>query len=182
MIDATPKQHIIPNDDNNNNYKENITPPYKKPPDNQRKIHVIPLKNDTPFQPRRSLCIHTTQTPANIAQAALYQVLGKALETNGNTTRPRKLEQPDTPFDIQHVCNGVVHPTTGETITKYTQLANDPQLRAIWEEAFCVELGRLAQGYKNTPGTNTVQFMDHNMIHNIPKDRTVTYTRIVIDF
>ena len=83
---------------------------------------------------------------------------------------------------MQYMCNGVVHPTTVDIITKYTQLANDPKLRAIWEEAFCIELGRLDQGYKNTPSTNTVRFMDHNMIRNIPKDHTVTYTRIVINF
>ena len=52
--------------------------------------------------------------------------------------RPRKLEQSLTPFDMQHVCNGVVHLTTGEITTKYTQLASDPQLKALWEELFCI--------------------------------------------
>ena len=46
----------------------------------------------------------------------------------------------------------------------------------------CKELGRLAQGYGDTEGTNTVFFMTHEEIKRIPKDRTVTYTRIVVDY
>ena len=46
----------------------------------------------------------------------------------------------------------------------------------------CKELGRLAQGYGETEGTNTVFFMTHEEIKRIPKDRTVTYTRIVVDY
>ena len=80
------------------------------------------------------------------------------------------------------MCNGVVHPVTKETITKYKTLINDPILRQLWLNAMEKELGRLAQGYKTTKGTNTVFFMDHNMIANIPKDRTTTYARIVVDY
>jgi hypothetical protein len=47
----------------------------------------------------------------------------------------------------------------------------------------CKELGRLLQGYKHhTEGTNTLFFMDKNEIRNIPKDKTVTYARIVVDY
>ena len=45
-----------------------------------------------------------------------------------------------------------------------------------------MDLGRRAQGYKNTPGTNTIRFLSLEEIDNIPKDRVVTYTRIVVDF
>ena len=45
----------------------------------------------------------------------------------------------------------------------------------------CVELGRLAQGYKDTKGTETVKFMTWKEINQIPADRTVTYARIVVD-
>ncbi len=44
------------------------------------------------------------------------------------------------------------------------------------------ELGRLAQGLPGTEGTNTIMFMTHNDIANIPSDRTVTYARIVVDY
>ena len=46
----------------------------------------------------------------------------------------------------------------------------------------CIELGRLANGYEDTEGTNTFKFMSHEEISNIPGDRTVTYARIVVDY
>ena len=80
------------------------------------------------------------------------------------------------------MCNAVVHPITKETITKYKKLANDPVTAKVWKNAFCHELGRLSQGYDTTKGTNTIRFMKHDAIRNIPKDRTVTYARIVVDY
>jgi hypothetical protein len=45
------------------------------------------------------------------------------------------------------------------------------------------ELARLAQGLPNiTEGTNTVFYLTHDEISNIPADRTVTYARVVADF
>ena len=65
------------------------------------------------------------------------------------------------------MCNGVVHPITGETITKYKTLAKDPVTKKIWEEAMCVELGRLLQGYKNEEGKNTIRWMEYDIISKI---------------
>ena len=45
----------------------------------------------------------------------------------------------------------------------------------------CRELGRLAQGYGDVEGTDTVRFMSLDEIKNIPKDRAVTYARMVVD-
>ena len=80
------------------------------------------------------------------------------------------------------MCNAVVHPVTKETITKYTKLANDPVTAPVWRTAMCNELGRLSNGYKKTKGTRTIKFMTHEEIKKIPKDRTVTYPRIVVDY
>ena len=45
------------------------------------------------------------------------------------------------------------------------------------------ELGRLSQGFwGRKDGTNTCFFMTHDEIKRIPKDRTVTYARIVVDY
>ncbi len=40
-----------------------------------------------------------------------------------------------------------------------------------------MELGNVTQGHKatNTPGTNTIVFLDHDTIKNIPTDRKITY-------
>ena len=46
----------------------------------------------------------------------------------------------------------------------------------------CVELDRLAQGFEDILGANTIKFMTHEKIKNIPTDRTVTYARIVVDY
>jgi hypothetical protein len=71
---------------------------------------------------------------------------------------------------------------TKETITKYDNLAKDPVTKDVWTEAFCKELGRLDQGWKETEGTQTLFFMTHDEIKRIPKDRTVTYARIVVNY
>ena len=57
-------------------------------------------------------------------------------------------------------------------------------MREIWTTAFSKELGGLAQGDNKTgaKGTNTVFFMNHNEIRNIPTGRTVTYARVVVDY
>ena len=46
----------------------------------------------------------------------------------------------------------------------------------------CNELGRISQGYGDVKGTNTVRFLTHDQIKTIPRDRIVTYARIVVDY
>ena len=86
--------------------------------------------------------------------------------------------------DIDHFCNGVVHPVTGETITKYKTLVRDPITNEIWSTAFGKEIGNMAQGDLKTgeKGTNSIFAMTHDEIANIPKDRVVTYASVVVDF
>ncbi len=78
----------------------------------------------------------------------------------------------------------MVHPTTGETISDYRKLAKDPELSEVWTQAFGKELGSLAQGDELTGAkdTDTIFFMTHAKIAKRPKDRVVTYARIVVDF
>ncbi len=79
------------------------------------------------------------------------------------------------------MCNGVVHPITKETITKYAKLIADPILRDMWAAAMAKELYRLASGRVGvTKGTNTTHFLSHDEIKKIPNDCTVTYTQIVV--
>ena len=89
---------------------------------------------------------------------------------------------------MEEVANGVVHPVTKETITKYKTLINDPLLREDWMRGMCKELGRLSQGYGKksdehyTKGTNTLFSINLEEIKQIPRDRVVTYARIVVDY
>ena len=75
--------------------------------------------------------------------------------------KQRIAEDKEADFDqLQQVCNGVVHPVTGETITKYKTLAKDPATKKDWEIGMCNELGRISQGYGEVKGTNTVRFFN----------------------
>eukprot|EP00804_Cyclotella_cryptica_P011350 CCRYP_016360-RA/>CCRYP_016360-RA protein AED:0.27 eAED:0.23 QI:0/0/0/1/0.5/0.33/3/0/674 len=126
-------------------------------------------------------------TPCNITHQALYHVVGRHLQaTCHDTFTPTKLSNQSVVFtmdtQLEHVCNGVVHPITKETNTKYKKLANDPILQTVWTQAMCKELGRLAQGWNGSRGTDTIFFMSHNDIKQIPRDRTVTYACIVVDY
>ena len=90
---------------------------------------------------------------------------------------------PATAFDHRAYA-GVVHPVTRETITSYRKLAADPATRDIWTHAFGKDIGNLAQGdtVTGTRGTDTIFFMNHQEISRIPKDRTVTYLKVVVDY
>ena len=93
-----------------------------------------------------------------------------------------RVTESEANVDPEHVANGVVRPITKETITKYKTLIDDPVLRDTWLEDMCRELGRLAQGYGDIKGTNTVQLMKLDEIKNIPRDRVVMRARIVADY
>ena len=97
-----------------------------------------------------------------------------------NKLSPRR----QLPPDIAHFCVPVTHPTTGNLITSYKELAQDPITKEIWMDTFGKEFGNQAQGDKKTgtPGTNSYFVLTHDQIKTIPRDRTVTYARIVVDF
>jgi hypothetical protein len=80
--------------------------------------------------------------------------------------------------DIKHRCAGVVHPTTGETITSYKKLIACPLLREVWSTAFGKEFGNLAQG----DNKNMKFFMTHTEIQNIPREQTITFCQVVVDY
>jgi hypothetical protein len=62
---------------------------------------------------------------------------------------------------------------------EYMALMNDPALQPLWKWGFSNETGHLFQGIRDTPGTNTCLFVE---LTNIPKDRKITYGKIVCDY
>jgi hypothetical protein len=70
----------------------------------------------------------------------------------------------------QHQANAVVHPVTGKEM-EYTALMKDPSLQSLWKRGFGNEVGRLFQGIRDIPGTNTCLFVE---LTNIPKYRKIT--------
>ena len=123
--------------------------------------------------------------PAAISQEALYHIVGVGYTNAPEITIPDKLKSSrltiEPAIGIEELCNGVVYPITQETITKYQKLAKDPILQKVWTKAMTKELGRLAQGFGDTKGTDTIQFLTKDGIKCIPADRTITYARIVVD-
>jgi hypothetical protein len=78
----------------------------------------------------------------------------------------------------RHQANTVIHPVTGKEM-EYSALMKDPRLQPIWTRGFGNECGRLFQGIRDIPGTDTCFFID---LKHIPHDRKITYGKIVCDY
>jgi hypothetical protein len=78
----------------------------------------------------------------------------------------------------QHHANAVIHPVTGKEM-EYSALMKDPRLQPLWTQGFCNECGRLFQGIRDIPGTDTCFFIG---LKNIPNDRKITYGKIVCNY
>jgi hypothetical protein len=77
----------------------------------------------------------------------------------------------------RHHANAVIHPVTGKEM-EYSALMKYPRLQTLWTRGFGNECGRLFQGIRDTPGTDTCFFIDPK---NIPSDIKITYGKIVCD-
>jgi hypothetical protein len=78
----------------------------------------------------------------------------------------------------QHQANAVIHPVTGKEMD-FSALMKDPRLQPLWTRGFGNECGRLFQGIRDIPGTDTCFFIE---VENIPTDRKITYGKIVCDY
>ena len=137
------------------------------------------LQNQQPIQ------VQSPHGATAISQNAVYFVLGNAFLAELPQHVPTALQDSKLvftpPADTGESCNGVDHPITNESITKYKNKIGEPLLQDVWMKAIYVELGRLAKGYGDTKGANTIIFVSLDEIPNIPAHQTVTYARIVVD-
>jgi hypothetical protein len=78
----------------------------------------------------------------------------------------------------QHLANVVIHPITGKEM-EYMALMKDPRLEPLWKRGFGNECGRLFQGIRDIPGTDTCFFIN---LTNVPKYRKITYDKTVCDY
>jgi hypothetical protein len=78
----------------------------------------------------------------------------------------------------QHLANAVIHPVTGKEM-EYMALVKDPRLQPLWTWWFGNKCERLFQDSWDIPGTDTGFFIK---LTNIPKDRNITYGKIVCDY
>jgi hypothetical protein len=112
--------------------------------------------------------------------------------TRSHNLSPRHLSQADfCGMDTSHMvialgnhhwfqqpqANTVVHPITGKEM-EYMALMKDPRLQPLWKRGFGNECGRLFQGIRDIPRTDTCFFIK---LTNILKDRKITYGKIFCD-
>jgi hypothetical protein len=62
---------------------------------------------------------------------------------------------------------------------EYSALMKDPRLQPLWTPGFGNKCGRIFQGIRDIPGTDTCFF---TTLKNIPHDRKITYGKIVCDY
>jgi hypothetical protein len=124
---------------------------------------VTPMMNRPapPRVPRRSQYL----SPRNLSQDDFC----------GKNTAHMSIALGNRHWSQQHQANAVVHPITGKEM-EYMALMKDPRLQPLWKRGFGNEVGRLFQGIRDIPGTDTCFFIK---LTYIPKDRQITYGKIV---
>jgi hypothetical protein len=97
---------------------------------------------------------------------------------------PLYLRQSYTARDIALYGFAMVHPVTGEHITSYRKLMNDPVTSEVWMTAFGKDFGGMCQGDNKTgtKGTNAIFVMNPRNVPNIPKDQPPTYAKVIVAY
>jgi hypothetical protein len=96
----------------------------------------------------------------------------------GTDTANMAIDLGNNHWSQRHHANAVIHPVTGKEM-EYLALMKDPRLQPLWTRGFGNECGRLFQGIRDIPGTNTCFFIE---LKNILEDRNITYGKIVCDY
>ena len=89
------------------------------------------------------------------------------------------------PVHFEHYANPMVHPVTGETISSYKKLMNDPATAEVWQTAFGKDFGGMAQGDNKTgqKGTDAMFVMTREDIaHAHAAGNFFTYANPVVDY
>jgi hypothetical protein len=102
--------------------------PHNIPPDDDK-------GNNAYQRPKQAIRLLSPQGSASIAVHALYHVISLAFNNLPTYTIPTKLNNSSNRFqhniNIEEVCNGILHPITKETTTKYTKLVDNPALKDL---------------------------------------------------
>jgi hypothetical protein len=140
--------------------------PNRRQTRSQTTIHTQDIPN-VPLPPR-------VVTPRTLRQSP------PRVPTGSQRLSPRNLSQDDlcgidsshmvialgnNHWSQRHHANAVLHPVTGKEI-EYSALMKDPHLQPLWTRGFGNECGRLFQGIRDIPGTDTCFFIE---VKNIPK-------------
>jgi hypothetical protein len=137
--------------------------------------------------------IPTAPLPTGVVTPRTLHPSPPRVPTRSQRLSPRNLSQDDfcgmdtshmaialgeNHWSRQHLANAVIHTVTGKEM-EYTALMRDPQLKPLWTRGFGNECGRLFQGIRDIAGNDTCCFVT---LTGIPKDRNITYGKIVCDY
>jgi hypothetical protein len=138
--------------------------------------------------PYRMLGGGTRASPRLISQQALNAMTMRETLTPPMVFTPRKfvpIAYEDNVPNFAHFASPMIHPTTGETISSYKRLMNDPETAEVLQTAFGKDFGGMAQGDDKTgqKGMNSVFVMTHKEI-NIARNagHKWTYARVVVNY
>ena len=81
-------------------------------------------------------------------------------------------------FPNENYAQAVLDEETGQAL-EFRQLIKHDKYRDVYMKSFGNELGRLAQGIRDIPGTGTITFIPFD---NVPHGEVVTYGRIVVSY
>jgi hypothetical protein len=136
--------------------------------------------------PRRSnrLTLPHLHNMRLISQKAIAQLLMTEQTNDMTHYTPSKLRDYRLPpQDFKHYAMPMIHAVTSKIISSYKRLMNDPATAEVWMMAFGKNFGGMSQG-DNKMGQkrrNVMFVMLPSNVPNIPKDRVITYARVVIN-
>jgi hypothetical protein len=150
------------------------------------------LRHQTPVTPINIPRVRFENIPGGIRHAPMISqeainFLTKCVWSKSpDIFKPSKQQSKSTAsrLDFEQVAMPMVHPTTGETISSYKWPMNNPATAKMWLTAFGKDFGGMVQGDNKTgqKGTNSIFVMTHDDIAQIPKNQTLIYARVVVDF
>jgi hypothetical protein len=155
-------------------FNQAVNPSSPAPPASPSPRVDSPSQRVHPSPPPRVPTAHTHRYPT---RHSLTNHLANHVATVSTST-PALLTPATAQIDLpKHFAYAVVDPDTGVSM-EYKQLMQHPKTKSKWTHSFANELGRLAQGVGDRlKGTETIFFIP---VSAVPKDRKVTYGRIVV--
>jgi hypothetical protein len=136
------------------------------------------FQNPHPAVPFASVGDDTVAALADLA--AIFKLKVQPTPSHAPHASPTKVAQllASHHWSQLHHATSVIHPTTGKEM-EYASLMKDPRLQPLWSRGFGNECGRLFQGIRDIPGTDTCVLVT---LKSIPNDRKITYGKIVCDY
>jgi hypothetical protein len=148
-----------------------LAPPSTANPQRAPRVRLIPIPGGL-------------QQSNLISQEAINFLANCVWANSPNIYTQDKLKPKKQGLNFEQVAMPMVHPTTGKTISSYKKLMRDPAMSKIWQMTFGKDFGGMAQGNNRNgqKGSNSIFVVTLAQIPLIPKNQTITYARMVVDF